>query len=152
MLWIIIVGFVAGILARLIAPGPNNPTGFILTIVLGVVGAFLATFIGQAIGWYQADQGAGIVAATARRGGRAVHLAPAGDLGPGRRSRHARLALDWFCSKRVPRNRLSLSPHSRWRANWRAASASTLVEHALGPRFVGGAASGSGLGEGRRLT
>jgi uncharacterized membrane protein YeaQ/YmgE (transglycosylase-associated protein family) len=64
MLWIIIVGFIAGILARLIAPGPNNPTGFILTIVLGVVGAFLATFVGQAIGWYQADQGAGIIAAT----------------------------------------------------------------------------------------
>ena len=64
MLWILIVGFVAGILARLISPGPNNPTGFILTIVLGVAGAFLATFIGQTIGWYQADQGAGFIAAT----------------------------------------------------------------------------------------
>jgi uncharacterized membrane protein YeaQ/YmgE (transglycosylase-associated protein family) len=63
-LWIIFVGFVAGILARLIAPGPNNPTGFILTVVLGVVGAFLATFVGQAIGWYQADQGAGFITAT----------------------------------------------------------------------------------------
>ena len=45
-------------------PGPNNPTGFILTIVLGVAGAFLATFIGQMIGWYRADQGAGFIAAT----------------------------------------------------------------------------------------
>jgi uncharacterized membrane protein YeaQ/YmgE (transglycosylase-associated protein family) len=63
-LWIIIIGFVAGILARLLAPGPNNPNGFILTTVLGVAGAFLATFIGQAIGWYHADQGAGFIAAT----------------------------------------------------------------------------------------
>ena len=63
-LWIIIVGFVAGILARLLSPGPNNPTGFILTTVLGVAGAFLATFVGQAIGWYSADQGAGFITAT----------------------------------------------------------------------------------------
>jgi uncharacterized membrane protein YeaQ/YmgE (transglycosylase-associated protein family) len=64
MLWILFVGLIAGILARLLAPGPNNPTGFILTIVLGVAGAFLATFVGQAIGWYSHDQGAGFIAAT----------------------------------------------------------------------------------------
>ena len=64
MLWILFIGLVAGIIARLISPGPNKPTGFILTIVLGVAGAFLATFIGQAIGWYRADQGAGFIAAT----------------------------------------------------------------------------------------
>jgi uncharacterized membrane protein YeaQ/YmgE (transglycosylase-associated protein family) len=64
MIWILVVGLVAGIIARLLSPGPNNPTGFILTIVLGVAGAFLATFIGQAIGWYRADQGAGFIAAT----------------------------------------------------------------------------------------
>jgi uncharacterized membrane protein YeaQ/YmgE (transglycosylase-associated protein family) len=58
------VGLVAGVLARLISPGPNNAGGFILTIVLGVAGAFLATFVGQAIGWYNADQGAGFIAAT----------------------------------------------------------------------------------------
>jgi uncharacterized membrane protein YeaQ/YmgE (transglycosylase-associated protein family) len=63
ILWIIIVGFVAGIIARLIAPGPNKPTGFILTTVLGIAGAFLATFIGQAIGWYRPDQGAGFIGA-----------------------------------------------------------------------------------------
>jgi len=63
ILWIIIVGFVAGIIARLLAPGPNKPTGFILTTVLGVAGAFLATFIGQAIGWYRPDQGAGFIGA-----------------------------------------------------------------------------------------
>jgi uncharacterized membrane protein YeaQ/YmgE (transglycosylase-associated protein family) len=45
-------------------PGPNNPSGFILTVVLGIAGSFLATFIGQAIGWYRPDQGAGFVAAT----------------------------------------------------------------------------------------
>jgi uncharacterized membrane protein YeaQ/YmgE (transglycosylase-associated protein family) len=64
MLWILVVGFVAGILARLISRGPNNPSGFILTIVLGVAGAFLATFIGQSVGWYRPDQGAGFIAAT----------------------------------------------------------------------------------------
>ena len=64
MLWILFVGLAAGILARLISRGPNNPTGFILTIVLGVAGAFLATFIGQSIGWYRIDQGAGIIGAT----------------------------------------------------------------------------------------
>jgi uncharacterized membrane protein YeaQ/YmgE (transglycosylase-associated protein family) len=64
ILWIIIVGFVAGILARLISPGPNNPSGFILTTVLGIVGAFLATWVGQAIGHYGPNQGAGFIMAT----------------------------------------------------------------------------------------
>jgi uncharacterized membrane protein YeaQ/YmgE (transglycosylase-associated protein family) len=64
LLWIIVIGFVAGIIARLISPGANDPKGFILTTVLGIAGAFLATFIGQAIGWYRADQGAGFIAAT----------------------------------------------------------------------------------------
>jgi uncharacterized membrane protein YeaQ/YmgE (transglycosylase-associated protein family) len=64
ILWIIIIGFVAGIIARLLAPGPNKPTGFLLTTALGIVGAFVATFIGQAVGWYRADQGAGFIAAT----------------------------------------------------------------------------------------
>jgi uncharacterized membrane protein YeaQ/YmgE (transglycosylase-associated protein family) len=64
MLWIIIVGAVAGFLARLLSPGPNNPKGFILTIVLGIAGSFLATFVGQAIGHYSANQGAGFITAT----------------------------------------------------------------------------------------
>ncbi len=64
ILWIILVGFVAGILARLISPGPNNPQGFILTTVLGIAGAFLATWIGQAIGHYGPNQGAGFITAT----------------------------------------------------------------------------------------
>jgi uncharacterized membrane protein YeaQ/YmgE (transglycosylase-associated protein family) len=63
ILWIIIIGFLAGIIARLLAPGPNNPTGFILTTLLGIAGAFIATFVGQAIGWYRLDQGAGLIGA-----------------------------------------------------------------------------------------
>jgi uncharacterized membrane protein YeaQ/YmgE (transglycosylase-associated protein family) len=63
ILWIIVIGFVAGVIARLLAPGPNNPQGFILTTILGIVGAFLATFIGQTIGWYRLDQGAGLIGA-----------------------------------------------------------------------------------------
>lgn len=64
MLYIILVGFIAGILARLLSPGPNNPSGFILTTVLGIAGAFLATWIGQAMGHYGPNQGAGFIAAT----------------------------------------------------------------------------------------
>ncbi|HWP15896.1 MAG TPA: GlsB/YeaQ/YmgE family stress response membrane protein [Xanthobacteraceae bacterium] len=64
VLWIIFVGFVAGIIARMLSPGPNNPSGFILTVVLGIVGSFLATFIGQMVGWYRPDQGAGFITAT----------------------------------------------------------------------------------------
>ena len=64
IIWVIIVGFVAGIIARLLSPGPNNPGGFILTTILGIAGAFLATFIGQAIGHYGPDQGAGFITAT----------------------------------------------------------------------------------------
>ena len=63
ILWIIVIGFIAGIVARFLAPGPNNPQGFILTTILGIVGAFLATFIGQTIGWYRLDQGAGLIGA-----------------------------------------------------------------------------------------
>jgi uncharacterized membrane protein YeaQ/YmgE (transglycosylase-associated protein family) len=63
-LWIMLIGFVAGIIARLLSSAPNKPTGFILTTVLGIAGAFLATFIGQAVGWYAPDQGAGFIAAT----------------------------------------------------------------------------------------
>ena len=64
MLYILIVGIVAGLLARMLSPGPNNPSGFILTMVLGIAGAFLATFIGQLIGHYGPDQGAGFITAT----------------------------------------------------------------------------------------
>ena len=63
ILWVIIIGFVAGIIARMLAPGPNNPAGFILTTLLGIAGAFVATWIGQAIGWYGTNEGAGLIGA-----------------------------------------------------------------------------------------
>jgi uncharacterized membrane protein YeaQ/YmgE (transglycosylase-associated protein family) len=63
ILWLIVIGFLAGVVAKLIHSGPREPSGFILTTVLGIVGAFAATFIGQALGWYRADQGAGFIAA-----------------------------------------------------------------------------------------
>jgi uncharacterized membrane protein YeaQ/YmgE (transglycosylase-associated protein family) len=64
ILWTIIIGFVAGIIAKLLYPGNKyEPTGFILTTVLGIIGAFVATYLGQAVGWYQADQNAGFIGA-----------------------------------------------------------------------------------------
>ena len=63
ILWTIIIGFVAGVIAKFIMPGPNEPSGFILTTLLGIVGAFVATFLGQALGWYGPGQGAGLIGA-----------------------------------------------------------------------------------------
>ena len=63
IIWTIIIGFVAGIIAKLIAPGPNNPSGFILTTILGIVGAFVASYLGQALGWYSPGEGAGLIGA-----------------------------------------------------------------------------------------
>jgi len=64
IIWTIVIGFVAGVLAKLITPGDNEPSGFILTTILGIVGAFVATFLGQALGWYSAGEGAGLIGAT----------------------------------------------------------------------------------------
>lgn len=63
IIWTIIIGFVAGVIAKLIMPGPNEPSGFILTTILGIIGAFVATWLGQAVGWYRADEGAGLIGA-----------------------------------------------------------------------------------------
>jgi uncharacterized membrane protein YeaQ/YmgE (transglycosylase-associated protein family) len=63
ILWTIIIGLVAGIIAKFLVPGKNEPSGFIMTALLGIVGAFVATFLGQAIGWYQAGEGAGLIGA-----------------------------------------------------------------------------------------
>jgi uncharacterized membrane protein YeaQ/YmgE (transglycosylase-associated protein family) len=63
IIWTIIIGFVAGVIAKFIMPGNNEPSGFILTTILGIVGAFVATFLGQALGWYSADEGAGFIGA-----------------------------------------------------------------------------------------
>jgi uncharacterized membrane protein YeaQ/YmgE (transglycosylase-associated protein family) len=63
ILWTIIIGFVAGVIAKFIMPGDNEPAGFILTAILGIVGAFVATFLGQALGWYRPGEGAGLIGA-----------------------------------------------------------------------------------------
>jgi uncharacterized membrane protein YeaQ/YmgE (transglycosylase-associated protein family) len=62
IIWTIIIGAIAGFIARLISPAPNNPQGFILTTLLGIVGGLVATFIGRAVHWYGPDQGAGLIA------------------------------------------------------------------------------------------
>jgi uncharacterized membrane protein YeaQ/YmgE (transglycosylase-associated protein family) len=62
IIWTIIIGFLAGVVAKFLMPGRNEPSGFILTTILGIVGAFVATYLGQALGWYRADQGAGFIA------------------------------------------------------------------------------------------
>ena len=62
IIWTIIIGFVAGVIARMLHPGNKwEPTGFILTTVLGIVGAFAATYLGEAVGWYKAGEQAGFI-------------------------------------------------------------------------------------------
>jgi uncharacterized membrane protein YeaQ/YmgE (transglycosylase-associated protein family) len=63
ILWTIIIGFLAGVIAKFIMPGDNEPSGFILTTILGIVGAFVATYLGQAVGWYKAGESAGFMGA-----------------------------------------------------------------------------------------
>jgi uncharacterized membrane protein YeaQ/YmgE (transglycosylase-associated protein family) len=62
LLWIIIIGFLAGVVAKFLMPG-KDPGGFLITTALGVVGALVATFLGRLIGWYQEGQSAGFIAA-----------------------------------------------------------------------------------------
>jgi len=61
ILWTIIIGFIVGLVAKFIMPGDKEPKGFILTTVLGIVGAFVATWLGQAVGWYRFGEGAGFI-------------------------------------------------------------------------------------------
>lgn len=60
-IWSVIIGFVVGLIARALMPGPN-PMGFILTTILGVVGSVVATWVGQQMGWYSANGSAGFIA------------------------------------------------------------------------------------------
>ena len=62
IIWSIIIGFIAGIVAKFLMPG-RDPGGFIITTILGIVGALVATYLGQAIGWYRAGEGAGFIGA-----------------------------------------------------------------------------------------
>lgn len=63
ILWTILIGFVAGVIAKFLMPGANGPSGFILTTILGVVGAFVASYLGQALGWYAPGEGVGLIGA-----------------------------------------------------------------------------------------
>ena len=62
IIWTLVIGLLAGIVAKLLMPG-RDPGGFIVTMLLGVAGAFVATWLGQAVGWYQAGEGAGFIGA-----------------------------------------------------------------------------------------
>ncbi len=62
LLWIIVIGFIAGVVAKFIMPGKQGG-GFLITTGLGIVGAVVATFLGRLIGWYQAGESAGFIAA-----------------------------------------------------------------------------------------
>jgi len=63
ILWTIIIGLIAGIVAKFLHPGGNEPSGFVLTAILGIVGAIVATYLGQAVGWYRPGEGAGFIGA-----------------------------------------------------------------------------------------
>ena len=62
IIWTIIIGFLAGLVAKFLMPG-KDPGGFIVTTLIGIAGALLATYLGQAIGWYQAGHSAGFIGA-----------------------------------------------------------------------------------------
>lgn len=61
-IWTIIIGLIAGAIAKFLMPG-RDPGGIIVTILLGIVGALVATWLGQAVGWYRAGEGAGLIGA-----------------------------------------------------------------------------------------
>ena len=61
IVWTILIGFVAGLVARAIKPGDDS-AGFIITTLIGIAGSLIATYVGQAMGWYTAGQGAGFIA------------------------------------------------------------------------------------------
>ena len=63
IIWTIVIGFIAGVIAKFIMPGSNEPSGFVLTTILGIVGAFVASYLGQALGWYRPGEGAGLIGA-----------------------------------------------------------------------------------------
>jgi uncharacterized membrane protein YeaQ/YmgE (transglycosylase-associated protein family) len=64
IIWTIVIGFLAGVIAKFIMPGDRNePSGFVLTTILGIIGAFVANFLGQSLGWYGPQDGAGLIGA-----------------------------------------------------------------------------------------
>jgi len=63
LIWTIVIGFVAGLVAKLLAPG-TGPSGFFLTAALGIAGSLIATYLGEAVGWYKQGESAGFIGAT----------------------------------------------------------------------------------------
>jgi LPXTG-motif cell wall-anchored protein len=63
IMWTVILGLTTGIIARVVAPGRKGPFGFLLTSLLGIIGAFAASYLGQEAGWYQAGDSSGLIAA-----------------------------------------------------------------------------------------
>lgn len=63
IIWTIIIGFLAGVIAKFVMPGNNEPSGFVLTTILGIVGAIVASYLGQSMGWYGPGEGAGLIGA-----------------------------------------------------------------------------------------
>ncbi len=61
IVWTIVIGFIVGIIAKFLMPGDNEPKGFVLTVILGIVGAFVASFLGQAVGFYEPGENAGFI-------------------------------------------------------------------------------------------
>ena len=62
LIWVIIIGAIVGFVAKLLMPSPNNPQGFIMTTVLGIIGSFVGTLLGRAVGWYGPGDAAGFIA------------------------------------------------------------------------------------------
>jgi len=63
ILWTLLIGFVAGVIAKFLLTGQSGASDWLWTTILGVVGAFVASFLGQALGWYQPGEGAGLIGA-----------------------------------------------------------------------------------------
>ena len=62
IIWTILIGFVAGLVAKMLTPG-KDPSGFFITAAIGIAGSLIATYVGQAVGWYQAGESAGFIGA-----------------------------------------------------------------------------------------
>lgn len=60
LIWVIVIGFVVGVIAKFLMPG-KDPAGFIITVIIGIAGSFLGTYLGRAIGHYGPDQSAGFL-------------------------------------------------------------------------------------------
>ena len=63
IIWTIVIGFIAGVIAKFVMPGDNEPSGFVLTTILGIAGAIVVPYLGQSLGWYGPGEGAGLIGA-----------------------------------------------------------------------------------------